>query len=165
MTAPLDAAASPIHELVLTRVYDAPRALVFKAWTNPEYVAQWWGPKGFTNPVCRWDARPGGEIYVDMRAPDGFVNPMKGTFLDVVEPERLAFRCVAHENEQGEPGVDVVHTITLIEQDGKTTLTLHSAVLSILPEIAFALDGDMERGWNSSLDKLGETLARASSMA
>jgi uncharacterized protein YndB with AHSA1/START domain len=165
MPAPLDAAASPIHELVLTRVYDAPRALVFKAWTDPEFVAQWWGPKGFTNPVCEWDARPGGAILVHMQAPDGFVNPMKGTFYDVVEPERLVFYCSAHEDEQGTPAVENIHTITFAEQDGQTTMTLHTAVISIAPEIAFVLDGDMERGWNSSLDKLTETLARASAAA
>src|ERR1700728_3834836 len=58
-------------EFVITREFDAPRELVFKAWTDPKYLAQWWGPRGFTNPVCEWDARPGREIYVVMRAPNG----------------------------------------------------------------------------------------------
>ena len=61
------------HQLRITRVFDAPREVVFKAWTDPQLLAQWWGPKGFTNPVCELDARPGGAIRVHMRGPDGTV--------------------------------------------------------------------------------------------
>jgi len=68
------------QELVLTRVFDAPRELVFKAWTDPKHVAQWWGPHGFTNPVCELDLRPGGAILIHMRGPDGVVYPMTGTY-------------------------------------------------------------------------------------
>src|SRR5436190_8252782 len=70
------AANAPQRELVLTRVFDAPREVVFRAWTDPERLAQWWGPRGFTNPRCEWDARPGGAIRVDMKGPDGTVYPM-----------------------------------------------------------------------------------------
>src|SRR6266576_3421118 len=69
--------------LVLTRVFDAPRELVFKAWTDTKHMAQWWGPNGFTNPVCELDARAGGAIRIDMRAPDGAVYPMKGVFEEI----------------------------------------------------------------------------------
>ena len=67
-------------------VYDAPRALVFKMWIEPKHMAQWWGPKGFTNPRCELDARVGGKIHIDMRAPDGTVYPMSGTFREVKSP-------------------------------------------------------------------------------
>src|SRR4051812_13276105 len=77
--------------IVFTRIFDAPRELVFKVWTDPQHIAQWWGPHRFTNPRCEWDARPGGKIHVDMRGPDGTVYPMAGEFREVVEPQRLVF--------------------------------------------------------------------------
>ena len=83
------------HELVLTRVFDAPRELVFKAWTDAKRVAQWWGPHQFTNPVCELDARPGGAIRIHMRGPDGTVYPMTGVYQEVVEPERIVFTSAA----------------------------------------------------------------------
>src|SRR5436190_1507702 len=81
--------------LVITRTFDAPRSLVFKAWTDPLHVQQWWGPHHFTNPRCEWDARAGGEIHVDMKRPDGAIYPMPGRFHEVVEPERLVFSTIA----------------------------------------------------------------------
>ena len=78
-------------DLVMTRVFDAPRELVFKAWTETKHVAQWWGPKRFTNSVCEMDVRPGGAIRIHMRAPDGVVYPMTGVFQEIVAPERLVF--------------------------------------------------------------------------
>jgi uncharacterized protein YndB with AHSA1/START domain len=65
------------RELTITRVFDAPRALVFEVWTDPKHLAQWWGPQGFTNPVCEFDARVGGELRIHMRGPDGSIYPMK----------------------------------------------------------------------------------------
>src|SRR5687768_2336267 len=90
-------AAKPIAEteVVLTRLFDAPRALVFKVWTEPRHLAQWWGPRDFTNPVCELDVRVGGSILIHMRAPDGRVYPMTGTFREIVAPERLVFTAVA----------------------------------------------------------------------
>jgi len=83
------------HELVPTRVFDAPRELVWKVWTDPKHVARWWGPHGFTNPVCELDVRPGGAIRIHMRGPDGTVYPMTGVYLEVVEPERIVFTSAA----------------------------------------------------------------------
>ena len=74
------------RELVLTRIFDAPRAIVFKAWTDPQQLARWWGPKGFTNPVCELDPRVGGTLRIVMRAPDGQEHPMTGVFREIVEP-------------------------------------------------------------------------------
>ena len=89
--------SSPVVErkLTLTRTLNAPRSLVFKAWTDPKQLAQWWGPKGFTNPVCELDLRVNGEIRIDMRAPDGKVYPMAGAYREIVEPERLVFTAAA----------------------------------------------------------------------
>ena len=70
--------ASDDHEFVITTIINAPRALVFKAWTDPKQMAQWWGPKGFTNPVCEMDVRPGGAHRIVMRGPDGTDYPIKG---------------------------------------------------------------------------------------
>ncbi len=76
------------REVLLTRIIDAPRELVFEEWTNPKHMAVWWGPKYFTNPVCEMDVRPGGAILIHMQGPDGVVYPMKGTFHEIVKPER-----------------------------------------------------------------------------
>ena len=87
--------ANEERELVLTRVFDAPRELVFKLWTDPKHVAQWWGPHGFTNLVCELDLRPGGAILIDMRGPDGIVYPITGVYQEVVRAERLVFTSAA----------------------------------------------------------------------
>ena len=83
------------REVSLTRVFDAPPQLVWMAWTDPRHMAQWWGPKGFTNPVCELDLRPGGAIRIHMQAPNGAVYPMTGSFEEIVPCERLVFRSVA----------------------------------------------------------------------
>ena len=147
--------------LIVERVFDAPRELVFKAWTDPKHVAQWWGPKGFTNPVCELDVRPGGAIRIDMRGPDGVVYPMKGVFHEIVEPERLVFTSSAIEDEAGNPGLEALNAVTFAEHNGKTKLTLQVVVVKSAPEAEAALDG-MEEGWNQSLDRLADYLAAAS---
>src|SRR5680860_496485 len=79
------------RDLTITRVFDAPRDLVYKAWTDPALMTRWFGPKDFTNPVCELDVRPGGAILIHMQGPDGTVYPMTGEFQEVVPPERLVF--------------------------------------------------------------------------
>ncbi len=145
--------AAPAKELILTRTFDAPRSVVFKAWTDPEALARWWGPHGFTNPVCQVDPRPEGRIHIDMKGPDGTIYPMPGVFREVVEPERIAFTAWAHLDESGDPAFEVLNTITFAEDDGKTTLTLRAVVVKAKPEAAPALAG-MEAGWSGSLDRL-----------
>jgi len=158
---PSAATAPPVRELVLTRTFDAPRSLVFKAWIDPKHLARWWGPSGFTNPVCEVDARPGGGIRIDMTGPDGVVYPMKGVFHEIVEPERLVFACSAHDDGAGNPGLEVINTVTFAEQDGKTTLTLHAVVVkATFPAAATALAG-MEVGWTQSLERLKAEVAQA----
>jgi uncharacterized protein YndB with AHSA1/START domain len=146
------------RELVLTRVFDAPRELVFKAWTDPKQVAQWWGPHGFTNPVCDLDVRPGGAIRIHMRGPDGTVYPMTGVYNEVVEPERLVFTSAALDAD-GNPMFEVLTTVTFAEQGGKTKQIMRARVIKSTAEAAPYIKG-MEAGWTQSLERLAESLAK-----
>jgi uncharacterized protein YndB with AHSA1/START domain len=143
-------------DLLLTRVFDAPRALVFAAWTDPGQLAQWWGPHGFTNPRCEWDVSPGGLIRVDMRGPDGTVYPMVGAYREIVEPERLVFTAGALD-AQGELLFEIMNTVTFAEAGGKTTVTLRTEVLNQTTGAAQHLDGQAE-GWSQSLERFGTFL-------
>jgi uncharacterized protein YndB with AHSA1/START domain len=146
------------RELTITRILDAPRALVFKTWIEPEHMAQWWGPKYFTNPVCELDPRPGGAILIHMQDADGAVYPMKGHFDEIVEPERLVMTTGALEDDQGNFLLEDTTTVTFEEIDGKTLLTIRAMVTKAEPQAAGALEG-MEEGWNQSLDKLEDYVA------
>lgn len=146
-------------EVTITRLFDAPRELVFKAWINPEVLARWWGPHEFTSTVRELDARPGGAFCVDMRGPDGVMYPGKGVFHEIVEPDRLVFTSSAFEDADGNPQLEVLNTVTFTELDGKTKLTLQAVVMKATPEVDTALAG-MEEGWNQSLDHLARELAK-----
>ena len=142
----------PQQQLTITRVLDAPRELVFQAWTDPKRVAQWWGPKGFTTPVCELDVRPGGSILIHMRGPDGKVYPMTGTYREVQPPERIVFVSWALD-EKGEPLFEVLTTVTFAAEGSKTKQTLVARVIQKTDQAAPYLAG-MEVGWNLSLDRL-----------
>ena len=141
------------REVTLIRLIDAPRERVFKAWTDAKQMAQWWGPKHFTNPVCDVDARPGGTIRIDMRAPDGIVYPMDGVFHEVVAPERLVFTSRAFDAETNKTLIKALNTITFADQGGKTKLTVEARVMELAPEFAAAAAG-MEEGWSQSFERL-----------
>ena len=143
--------------VTITRVFDAPRELMFRLWTEPKHLAQWWGPKVFTNPVCEVDARPGGAILIHMRGPDGVTYPMTGTFHEVVAPERIVFTAVARDL-QGNPLLEAFTTVTSEDQRGKTKLTVNARGVGIAPVAPQMLAG-MEEGWSQSLEKLA-ALAR-----
>jgi uncharacterized protein YndB with AHSA1/START domain len=146
------------QEFIITREFDAPRELVFKAWTDPKHLAQWWGPRGFTNPVCEWDARPGREIYNVMRTPNGARYPMSGEFREVVAPEKLVFTSGALD-EKGGMMFEFLHTATFAEAKNKTKLTLYSRVIKTTDE-ANKYIGGFEAGMKQSLEKLVEFLAK-----
>src|SRR5271156_5452186 len=148
-------------ELVITRTFDAPRTLVFKAWIDPKHVQQWWGPHGFTNPVCELDARPGGAILIHMRGPDGTVYPMSGTYREIVEPERIVFLSAALDGE-GKPMFEVLTTVTFVEKSGKTTLTMQARVVTTTGQAAQHIAG-MEVGWSQSLERFEAHLAKSQS--
>jgi uncharacterized protein YndB with AHSA1/START domain len=146
------------REITITRVFDAPRALVFKAWTDAGMLAQWWGPKGFTNPVCEIDARVGGAIRIHMRSPDGGIYPMKGEIREMVPPERLVFTNLAVD-AAGNAMTAGLTTVTFAEEGGKTKLTLHTRGSALVEKAIPYLQG-MEYGWTQSIDKLEAMLAR-----
>ena len=129
--------------------------LVFKAWTDPALVAQWWGPHGFTNPVCELDVRPGGSIPITMRSRKALSILSKGVLREVVAQERLVFATSAFEAEDGTPGLEVLHTVTFTEHERQTTLTLQATVMTSTADAADALSG-MKQGWNESLDRLNQ---------
>lgn len=144
-------------EATFTRVFNAPRPLVFLAWTSRDHVARWWGPKGFTSPRCEWDARPGGRIHIDMRSPNGWVYPMSGEFHEVKAPERLVFTSAALD-ENGAPLFEVLNTLTFTEKGGRTHMRLDVLVSGARPNTEAYLNG-MQQGWNESLDRLEAELA------
>lgn len=139
-------------ELIITRILDAPRELVWKAWTDVKHIEQWWGPKGFTNPVCEWDAKTGSKIYIEMKAPDGVIYPMDGEFGEIKLHEKIVFSAGALD-KSGKRLFDIQNTIHFTEEGDKTKLTLHFEISNITAEGAPYLK-DQEMGWNMSLDKL-----------
>ena len=147
------AAATQYQDLIMTRIFDAPRELVFQAWTDAKLLQQWWGPHGFTNPRCEVDARPGGAMHIDMRGPDGTVYPMTATFREVVLPEKIVFKSGALD-QHGAPLFEILNTVTFADEGGKTKLTIRAHVLSAGPHAAMHLAG-MEMGWTQTLDRLG----------
>lgn len=139
------------RELVITRVFDAPRDLVFKAWTEPERVLQWLGPKEFTALEFKMDDA-GGTWLSRMRGPDGKELANGGRVLEFKEPERLAFTFKWDDGGQEETDI----SITLTERDGKTEMTFRQGVF----ETTESRDGH-NGGWSESFDKLSDYLAKA----
>jgi uncharacterized protein YndB with AHSA1/START domain len=146
-----------VREVVITRVLDAPRTLVFQAWTDPRHMAQWWGPRGFSNPVCELDARPGGAWHIVMRSPDGDEYPCNGIYLEVVAPERLVFTSTATD-QAGRVILDGLTTATFTEHDGKTTLVLRTRMAALVKRAVPMLEG-MQAGWTQSLERLADKMA------
>ncbi len=142
----------------ITHILNAPRALVWLAWTDPQQLAQWWGPHEFTAPLCELDLRPGGAILIHMRGPKGspfdMIMPMKGMFREIEPPSRLVFTSSAFHDENGNPQLEVLNTVTFEEYQGKTRMSLYAEVLKSTPAVAGAIAG-MEQGWTQSLEKLG----------
>jgi uncharacterized protein YndB with AHSA1/START domain len=151
----------------MTRIFDAPRAMVWKAWTDPEMVSRWWGPRGVTTPTCEVDARRGGKINIVMLAGKelgpaaGQEWPMTGTFEEVTPQDRLVFTATALQDRKGSRALlETRTTVTFDDLQGKTRLKLHILITrsSNTPEAKFAIQG-MEDGWSQSFDRLGETLS------
>lgn len=147
------AGKSAERELVITRVFDAPRALVFEAWAEPQHLMRWRGPKGFSISVLNMELRPGGAYRIHMRSPQGTDHWLRGVYREIVAPERLSFTW-AWEDEQGRPRHETLVTVTFEELAGKTRLTLHQAVF----ESVTARDLH-QAGWSSSLERLVELVA------
>lgn len=157
--------------LIIERTFDAPRELVFEAFTDPRHLIKWWGPKGCTILACETDRKAGGAWSISMRTPkilpqfanrypvnatsDGqwIVEKQRGVYQEVTKPERLIFT-YAFQDDAGLPRHQMVVTLTFADQNDRTRLTLHQAVF----ESVTARD-DHERGWTEALDNLVEYLA------
>lgn len=153
---PIETPSAP-RTLVLTRVFDAPRALVWEAWANPRHLAQWWGPHEYTAPRAEMDLGPGGALHIDMRAPDGSVQAVTGTVREATAPERLVFTSRLTD-EDGDLFFEILTTVTLADRNGRTALRLEARVLQAAPGAAGPLAG-MEEGWSQSLDRLASDVA------
>jgi uncharacterized protein YndB with AHSA1/START domain len=151
------APALPARELTITRLIDAPPALVFAAWTDPARLARWWGPKHFTNPVCDLDVRPGGKLRIVMRSADGIEYPMIGVYQEIVAPERLVFTNIAVDRDD-KPILKGLTTVTFAAHAGRTKLTLHTTATAVVAGVERMLEG-MEAGWTQSLERLDALLA------
>ncbi|MCE9556439.1 MAG: SRPBCC family protein [Planctomycetes bacterium] len=143
------------REIVITRVYDAPRQLVFDAWTDPKHIAQWWGPNGFTTTIHERTVRPGGVWRFIMHGPDGVDWPNRIDYLEVVPPERLVYY---HDSDiDNDP--DRFHvTVTFVEDDGRTTLTLRTLFNTVEQCEQVKAFGAVEGG-KQTLERLAQFLA------
>jgi uncharacterized protein YndB with AHSA1/START domain len=150
--------------LIITRTFDAPRELVWKAWTDPEHVKRWWGPKNFTAPYSKIDLRVGGKYLNCMRGPDGKEYWSTGVYREIKKPERIV--CTdSFADEKGnvvpasyygmqyDMPMEMLVTVTFEEQDGKTKMTLKHAGMP-----ADKMGEMAQQGWNESFDKLAESL-------
>lgn len=140
------------REISVTRTFDAPRKVVYQAWTDPTHLAAWWGPVGFTNPVCEVDARVGGKVRIHMKGPDGAIYPMQGVFEELVDPERIVM-FTSVDAADGSTQFEVRTTVTLAEAEGRTTITVHAKVITATADAAPQIAG-MEPGWSQSIDRL-----------
>jgi uncharacterized protein YndB with AHSA1/START domain len=157
-------------ELVITRTLNAPRALVFKMWTQAEHLAHWWGPKGFELIVKKLDFKPGGEFHYVMKAANGHEMWGKFIYREILEPEKIIFvNCFSDEagNSIRSPfmptwPLEILNTLTFEEQDGKTTLTIAGGPINATEEEMEAFRANMAgmgQGFGGTFDKLEEYLA------
>ncbi len=146
-------------ELHLKRFFAAPRQAVFDAWTRPEMLKEWWGPKSFTNPLCEVDARGGGAIRIHMKAPDGTVYPMTGRFVEFFPPYRFHFTSSPLDGE-GKAVFETWTSVFFADVEGGTEVTLDVHVTKSTPEAARYLKG-MREGWSQSLEKLAAFIEHA----
>lgn len=151
------------NALVITRIFDAPRELVWKAWTEAEQIKKWWGPRAYTSPVCNLDFRVGGKFHFLMRSNDGIDIWSTGIYKEIIPFEKIVCSDsfadkegnVVPSTHYGMEGVplEMQITVTFEEHDGKTKMTL---IHSGLPE---AHSQDANTGWNESFDKLAASIS------
>jgi uncharacterized protein YndB with AHSA1/START domain len=152
-------AAAGARELVISRIFDAPRRLMFEAWTDPAHLARWWGPHGFTIISCEAEVRPGGAWRRTMRAPEGKVIRKHGVYREITAPERLVFTYVS-DDAAGNSGPETLVTVTFADHGGKTRLTLRQTLFESVAERDAHRDG-----WTSCLGRFAEYLASSFSPA
>jgi uncharacterized protein YndB with AHSA1/START domain len=143
------------REIAMTRAFDAPRELVFEAWTNPEHVRQWWGPRSGAIVTCEADVRPGGSWRYVTRSESGDVIPLTGVYQEVMPPERLVHTEIydVEPFNQGEPPIT---TVTFTDEEGGTLVT--SVTLYPSREIRDAVLSGMESGADEIYDRFDDYL-------
>ena len=152
-----------VEDLVIKRIFDAPREAVWKAWTVPKQCIRWWGPKGYTAPACKIDLRVGGKYLFCMRSPEGQDYWSTGVYRDIVPMERIVLTDsfadekgnvvpASHYGMQGDWPMELLVTVTFKDDGGKTIMTLEHA------GIPSGTMSDCEAGWSGSFDKLAESL-------
>jgi uncharacterized protein YndB with AHSA1/START domain len=153
MTARTATKTSADKELIITRIFDAPREVVFKAWTDPRQAKNWWGPRGYPAVHLTMDVRPGGVWRNCLRSTETGQDLWHGgVFREVVPPSLLVFTFVWEE--EGERGLETLVTVTFTEEGGKTRMTFCHAPFQSVEE----RDGHWG-GWNSTFDRLDEHFA------
>lgn len=150
------------QQLTVERIFDAPRTLVFDAWSKPELLAQWWGPKGWTLPVCNLDLRPGGVWHYCMRGPAGEESWGKAIYHEIVAPERIVYTDYFSDAEGNISEKMPAASITLLfaEQDGKTKVTSY-AQYPTAADLETVIKMGMIEGMTETLDRLDQYLANA----
>jgi uncharacterized protein YndB with AHSA1/START domain len=154
------------ERMVITRIFDAPRELVWRAWTDPKYVMQWWGPKDFTSPVCKMDFRVGGKFLCCMRTPDGQEFWNGGQYHEIVPHEKIvsSMYFADAEGNKVDPehygieheAIEDAYDVTLFEDlgNGQTKLTFIGN-----ETMEEAVKSGQAEGWNQILDKFATVLA------
>ncbi len=142
--------------LILSRVFAAPRELVFRAWSEPAQLARWWGPHGFTLPVCTQDFRIGGAYRFCMRAPDGGDHWVWGVYREIVVPERLVFTWEREDEEPLRAQLCTVVTVIFAAQGRQTHLTLHHGTFQTAAD-----RDDHAGGWSQTLERLARHIDTA----
>jgi uncharacterized protein YndB with AHSA1/START domain len=145
-------------DVTVTRVFDAPRDLVFRTWIEPAHFTQWWGPRGFTNPVCELDARPGGGIFVRMHGPSDHIVLMRGTFREIVAPQHIVFTAIVADCD-GVAMFEGLVTATFEDEGGATKLTVREQAVAIDDAIAAPILANMETSWTESLKRLAAVIS------
>jgi uncharacterized protein YndB with AHSA1/START domain len=141
------------REIVLTRIFDAPCKLLFRSYTDPNFIPQWWGPKGFTTVIDHMNIRPGGIWRFLQRGPDGNERAFNGVYRGIVSPDWLAY---TFESESM-PGHVLLETVTFEERDGRTRVTAH-ALFDRVNDRDGMLNSGMEHGAAESWQRLADLL-------
>ena len=149
-------AALLARSIIVSRTINAPRELVFEAWTDPKHLTQWWGPKGFTTTIYEMEVRPGGVWRFVVRGPDGVNHHNRIVFLEVVKPERLVYK---NDPDRDCEPVTFQVTVTFAEQGEKTRLTMQMLFPSEESRYHFVEKYGAVEGANQTLKRLGEYLA------
>lgn len=145
------------REIVLSRLLNAPRELIFDAWTDPKHIVQWWGPRGFTTTSHEMSVTPGGVWRFVMHGPDGRDYKNKIIFIDVLKPERLVYR---HAGEEDHENVRFHVTVTFEAKGSKTLLTMHSLFETAQERNEVVTKYGAIEGGKQTLERLAEFIER-----